>query len=89
MSREQELLQELVPTLASRHKCIILVLCKDNKTRAIMEDPAGAAPIAPAIRGFDDADDAVLFACDGPLKDETFQVVELEDMGIYDLGDGT
>lgn len=80
------------PKLASRHKCIILLLCKDNKLRAVMEDgpvewsPPGAAPIAPAIRVFDDADDAILFACDGLLQDETFQIVELEDMGVYDLG---
>jgi len=72
------------------HKCIILLLCKDNKLRAVMEEddfpdrPAGAAWPLPAIRIFDDTDDAVQFSCDGPLQDETFQIVELEDTGIYD-----
>ncbi len=94
MSLVQEELSEFegsTMAMVSR-KCIILLLCDDNKIRAVMEEddsdpPAGAAWPLPAIRVFDDVDDAVVFACDGPIQDETFQIVELEDMGVYDLGD--
>ncbi len=48
-----------------------------------MDDDTGAACPLPATRIFDDVNEAVAYAADQDYFDAMFQIVELEDMGVF------
>lgn len=80
-----ELVRRGAALALTTRKCIILLLGSDGKLRAVMEDdddydpPAGAAWSLPAMRVFEDANEAFLYASKSNIK-TTFQIVEIEDM---------